>query len=165
MKGFLGSFFAGPVQSPRPETTTTTAQTLQIDSSEFDGLAVPAPPPAVGAPAVPVGTSPPAGASLVPLPRRISGVLHFDVDLSRGAATATGGAAAKPARPRALATPVDVPPPVAVAPSPPKGVLLFYQDANGRPTKARDAYMWTWEKALRWYYVSEHPIPGGHPTG
>jgi hypothetical protein len=44
----------------------------------------------------------------------------------------------------------------------PEGRALLFQDVNGRPTEATNAYLWTWEGGPRWFYAAEHPPPVGH---
>jgi hypothetical protein len=45
-------------------------------------------------------------------------------------------------------------------PQPPDGAAIYWQDANGRACPPESAFMWTWEKATTWYYVSQFPVPG-----
>src|SRR5262249_15607780 len=42
---------------------------------------------------------------------------------------------------------------------PPPAALLFFADANGRPCKPEEAYMWSWERGPGWFYAREHPVP------
>jgi hypothetical protein len=44
-------------------------------------------------------------------------------------------------------------------PTPPPGARLFFSDADGRPCKAEDAYLWCWEGGPEWYYTYKNPPP------
>jgi hypothetical protein len=46
----------------------------------------------------------------------------------------------------------------------PAGARLFFSDADGRPCKAEDAFMWCWEGAPRWFYTCDYLPPASALT-
>jgi hypothetical protein len=51
---------------------------------------------------------------------------------------------------------VSVPAPTV---TPPPGARLFFSDADGRPCKPEDAYLWCWDGAPEWLHAHKHTPP------